>query len=133
LRPGENLREEFDRTAAFLLAAGKRVYFVNDVPYFESRVGRCKFAGGFGLAHRCDEEESRLERQLAPYSSDLAAIVAANPGARLIDTAHMLCSGGRCSMAADGKLLYRDSNHLNIQGSLLIGAEIVAAAPELAD
>ena len=35
-------------------------------------------------------------------------------------------------MAADGKLLYRDSSHLNINGSLLIGAKIVAAEPELA-
>ena len=133
LRKGENFREEFDRTARFLIAAGKRVYFVNDVPYFSTRVGRCKFAGGFGLPHRCDEDESELESQLAPYAGDLAAVVAANPGARLIDTAHTFCAGGRCSMAADGKLLYRDSNHLNINGTLFIGAKIVAAAPDLAE
>ena len=36
-------------------------------------------------------------------------------------------------MAADGKLLYRDSNHLNINGTLFIGAKIVAAAPDLAE
>ncbi len=132
LRKGENFREEFDRTARFLIAAGKRVYFVNDVPYFEFRVGRCKFAGGFGLPHRCDEDESELESQLAAYAGDLAAVVAANPGARLIDTAHMFCADGRCSMAFGGKLLYRDSNHLNINGTRFIGAKIVAAAPDLA-
>jgi peptidoglycan/LPS O-acetylase OafA/YrhL len=133
LRQGENLREELDRTAKLLLAAGKRVYLVNDVPYFESRVGRCKFAGDFGLPHRCDEPQSELERQLALYAGDLAAVVAANPGARLIDTAHMLCADGRCSMAIGGKLLYRDSNHLNLNGTRFIGAKIVAAAPELAN
>jgi peptidoglycan/LPS O-acetylase OafA/YrhL len=133
LRKGENLREEFDRTAQFLLAAGKRVYLVNDVPYFSTRVGRCKFAGRFGLANLCDEDEAALEGQLAAYAGDLAAVVAANPGARLIDTAHTFCAGGRCSMAADGKLLYRDSNHLNINGTLLLGAKIVAAAPDLAE
>ncbi|THD43749.1 MAG: acyltransferase [Bradyrhizobium sp.] len=133
LRKNENLRDELGHTAAFLLAAGKRVYIANDVPYFESRVGRCKFGGGFGLAHRCDEDELILERQLVSYGEDLAAVVAANPGARLLDTAHMLCSNTVCSMAADGKLLYRDSNHLNINGSLRIGAGIVAAAPDLAD
>ena len=133
LRPGENLREEFDRSARFLLAAGKRVYFLNDVPYFSVRVGRCKFAGRFGLANRCDEDQSELERQLAAYAGDLAAVVAANPGARLIDTAHTFCAGGRCSMAADGKLLYRDGNHLNLNGTRVLGAKIVAAAPELAE
>jgi hypothetical protein len=45
----------------------------------------------------------------------------------------MFCSGAVCSMAADGKLLYRDDNHLNINGSRFLGAKIVAAAPELGD
>jgi hypothetical protein len=36
-------------------------------------------------------------------------------------------------MAIGGKLLYRDSNHLNLNGTRFIGAKIVAAAPELAN
>jgi hypothetical protein len=103
------------------------------VPYFSFRPGRCKFAGGLGVPNRCDEDVSELTRQLGLYADDLAAVVAANPGARLIDTAHMLCSGAVCSMAANGKLLYRDDNHLNINGTRFIGAKIVAAAPELRD
>jgi peptidoglycan/LPS O-acetylase OafA/YrhL len=133
LPSGVGLRAEIDRVVRFLRAAGKNVYVVNDVPNFPFRPARCKYAGRLGVAALCDEDLSALARQLAPYADDLAAAVAANPGARLIDTAHMLCAGAVCSMAADGELLYRDSNHLNLNGSRLIGAKIVAAAPELED
>jgi peptidoglycan/LPS O-acetylase OafA/YrhL len=130
---GAILRDKLDRAVHFLRAAGKDVYILNDIPSFAFRAERCKFAGGFRAANLCDEDESALERQLGLYAGDLAAVVAANPGARLIDTAHMFCSGAVCSMAADGKLLYRDDNHLNINGSRFLGAKIVAAAPELGD
>ena len=128
-----SLRAEMDRVVRFLQAAGKNVYIVNDVPGFPFHPGRCKYAGRLGVPALCDEAETALELQLAAYAGDLAAVVAANPGARLIDTAHMLCSHAVCSMAADGKLLYQDGAHLNINGSRLIGAKIVAAAPELED
>ena len=133
LRKDVSLRAEVDRIVRFLRAAGKNVYIVNDVPAFPFRPSRCKYAGRLGVPALCDEAESVLERQLGAYAGDLAAVVAANPGTRLIDTAHMLCTGAICSMAADGKLLYRDWEHLNINGSRVIGAKIVAAAPDLGD
>jgi peptidoglycan/LPS O-acetylase OafA/YrhL len=130
---GVSLRAEMDRAIRLLRAAGKSVYLANDVPVFSFAPGRCKFAGRLGMSPRCDEDIGALERQLGAYGDDLAAAVAANPGARLVDTAHMLCSGALCSMALNGELLYRDGNHLNINGSRLIGAKIVASVPDLAD
>ena len=131
LANGANLRDDLERTVRFLRAAGKDVDVINDLPIFTFRAGRCKFAGRLGVSNLCDEEETKLESQLGLYAGDLAAAVTANPGARLIDTAHMFCSGAVCSMAANGKLFYRDENHLNINGSRFIGAKIVTAAPEL--
>jgi hypothetical protein len=116
-----------------LTGAGKTVYVVNDVPSFRFEPGRCKYEGRLGLPARCDEDISALNRQLAVYADDLAAAVASNPGARLIDTAHMLCRGDVCSMAENGKLLYRDNNHLNLNGSYVIGARLVSAVLALAD
>ena len=128
---GVSLRAEMDRAVRLLRAAGKTVYVANDVPTFSFAPGRCKFAGRLGVSARCDEDVGELERQLGAYGDDLAAAVAANPGARLVDTAHMLCSGAVCSMALAGKLLYRDGDHLNINGARLIGAKIVASVPDL--
>jgi len=133
LPKGVSLGAEMDRAVRFLRAAGKNVYVVNDVPDFPFRPARCKYAGRLGVPALCDEDVTALERQLGAYGGDLTAAVAANPGARLIDTAHMLCAGAVCSMALDGKLLYRDGSHLNVNGSRLVGAKILAAAPDLAD
>jgi peptidoglycan/LPS O-acetylase OafA/YrhL len=127
------LRDELDRTVRFLLAAGKHVFIVTDVPDFPFHPGRCKFAGRLGLPALCDQPESALERQLSSYFGDLQAVAAANPGVRLVDVAHAFCADAVCSMAFNGKLLYADNNHLNLNGSRLIGAKILAAAPELAN
>jgi len=128
---GASVRTQMDRIVPFLRAAGKTVFILNDVPSFPFRPERCKYTGRLGLPNRCDEEESALERQLSVYVADLQAVIAANPGVRLIDTAHMLCNERICSMAQNGKLLYADENHLNINGSLLMGAKLVAATPDL--
>ena len=130
---GTNLRAGIGDAVRLLRAAGKAVYVVNGVPSFHFDAGRCKFSGRLGFPALCDEPESTLERQLAVYEDDLKAAVTANPGAQLIDTAHMLCHDRTCSMAENGKLLYRDDNHLNINGSRLIGARLAAAAPGLAE
>jgi hypothetical protein len=129
----QSLRVELNRVASFLRAAGKRVFIANDVPAFPFRTALCKYAGRLGAANRCDEDASALERQLAVYSSDLEAVAAANPGVRILDTAHLLCAGAACSMTSGGKLLYRDENHLNINGSLLIGGKLLAAYPDIAE
>ena len=127
------LRAEISRVLAALLASGKKVYVANDVPSFSFHPGRCKYDGRLGFPAKCDENISVLNRQLAFYSADLEAAVASNPGARLIDTAHMLCKADACSMVENGKLLYRDGGHLNINGSYLIGARIVADISSFAD
>jgi hypothetical protein len=49
------------------------------------------------------------------------------PGVHLIKTAHAFCNARSCSMVRDGKLLYRDDNHLNIAGSRFVGQLIGAA------
>ena len=125
-------RRELDRVVALLRASGKAVYVLNDFPAFPFRPDRCKFEGRLGVPSLCDEPAATLEAQLRAYAGELANAVADNPGARLVDSAHMLCEGGVCSMQADGKLLYRDWMHLNLNGSRLIGAKLVAAVPELA-
>lgn len=130
---GVSLSLEMGRVLHFLRNAGKTVYVVSDVPGFPFHAGRCKFSGRLGLPALCDEDEAVLDRQLGSYLPDLTAAVAANPGARLIDIAHTFCSGRVCSMAAGGTLFYRDGSHLNINGSRVIGAKVVAAAPELGD
>ena len=129
----ESLRAELNRVVGFLLGAGKRVFILNDVPTFPFRSSLCKFAGRLGVANRCEIDIAVLERQLAVYSSDLDAVATANPGVRILDSAHMLCGETVCSMASGDKLLFRDTHHFNINGSRLIGARLLAANPDIAE
>jgi len=130
---GVSMRAEMTRAVRFLRDAGKTVVVTDDILWFPFRPALCKYAGRLGAPNRCEANISLLERQLGSYVGDLTAVVAANPGTRLIDTAHMLCSDSVCSMAASSRLLYRDEDHLNINGSRLIGAKIIAADPDLAN
>ena len=129
---GDSLRAELNRVVTFLRGAGKRIFIANDVPTFPFRTTFCKYAGRLGIANRCDIDIAVLEGQLAVYSSDLDAVAAANPGVRVLDTAHMLCAARRCSMASGDKLLFRDAHHFNINGSRLIGARLIAENPDIA-
>lgn len=44
-----------------------------------------------------------------------------NKKVTIINTVSSLCDGKNCKMEKDGKLLYRDDQHLNIEGSRYIG------------
>ena len=39
----------------------------------------------------------------------------------MINTVPLFCNEKNCTMEKDGKLLYRDDQHLNIEGSRYIG------------
>jgi hypothetical protein len=125
-----SLHVEMDKVVRFLLDAGKEVYLTNDIPAFSFRPGRCKYTGKIGVQNRCDEDEASLGLQLESYASDLEAVVSDNPGVHFIDIAYGLCSD-TCTMEKNGKLLYRDDNHLNIYGSQFIGARIATAIREI--
>ena len=44
-----------------------------------------------------------------------------NKNVTIINTVTLFCDDKNCSMEKDGKLLYRDDQHLNIEGSRYIG------------
>jgi len=125
LPPGADFQAEMRDLIGFLGASGKTVYVIDDVPSFAFRPSRCKYSGRAGVAALCDEAIGAFDQQLSTFAPRLKAATAAVPGARFVDLGRGLCAATRCSMAADGKVLYRDGNHLNINGSMRIGARLV--------
>jgi hypothetical protein len=49
-----------------------------------------------------------------------------NKEVSVINTVPLFCNEKNCTMEKDGKLLYRDDQHLNIEGSRYIGKFIAA-------
>ncbi|MCX7286477.1 MAG: SGNH hydrolase domain-containing protein, partial [Rhodobacterales bacterium] len=113
-------------TLGLLQGLGARVLVVGDLPWFASEPPYCKYAvipgnDRYCTALRTDAEAARLR-----YNPIIARVTTAL-GIEVIPLRDLLCDGDACSMAPAGTMLLRDSNHLTVTGSLLLGARIAAA------
>ena len=68
------------------------------------------------LAPRCRERTPGMDRRRARIQAAVASITAAT-GAGVLRTFDLFRENGEYFMAKDGRLLYRDDNHLSINGS----------------
>lgn len=120
---------QLQQTLRALVAAGKRVYVTDDVPTFPFEPFGCKYRKAPLIrGTQCSEELTQFERRYSQYLPSLRALVAGVPGAVLVNTAHHFCDSERCSMIdSQGSLLYRDPNHLNLNGSRFIAATVISS------
>lgn len=125
---------ELAGTIKALLKAGKSVYLVDDVPRFSFSPQRCKFVTqGLGMRGEsyCDIPKQQVLQSEASYLPLLRKISSGIPALHYHELRDLLCDDNQCSMVKNNVLMYRDSEHLNIPGSLYIGAELVKLFPEL--
>lgn len=115
----QNLRA----TLAALAAAHKHVFVTDDVPPFPFDAFACKYRRALFMHSECEMPRADFD---TTYFRGLDAAVRDVPGAHLIKTAGAFCDVRHCSMVHDGKLLYRDDNHLNIAGSQYVARLIRA-------
>ena len=110
-----------------LVGAGLRVYLVDDVPTFGTNASLCQGirASGFDGRNPCIENAQQNQRQYAEYMGTLTRVAAEAGAAGIIKTFEIFCSIRTCEMARDGKLFYRDTNHLNLNGSALVAKAIL--------
>ena len=59
------------------------------------------------------------------YNNFIDRIKLENKHVKIIDAEKYFCDNKSCSMIADSKLLFRDNNHLNIEGSRFLGKKII--------
>jgi peptidoglycan/LPS O-acetylase OafA/YrhL len=125
------IASELAATMQQLISAGKRVYITSDVPSYSFDPYFCKYDTDF-MQNRCGESASRLMKDKQIYFQKLKQAVNRVPQVRILDTFSAFCSETSCSMTRGVDILYRDANHLNIQGSLFVAHWILRQAPELA-
>ncbi|MBT8517354.1 acyltransferase [Polynucleobacter paneuropaeus] len=112
--------EDLSKTVKALLSSGKQIYITNDLPNFYFDPYGCKFKVGSNPV-LCALNESSLSAERDRTNEILNEVLTINPQLKLIDTYSQFCWDKLCFMAKDGKLLFRDKNHLNIYGSRFIG------------
>jgi peptidoglycan/LPS O-acetylase OafA/YrhL len=125
------LEQELLQTINALVSAGKKVYLLSSVPEFPFPPERCKFlVEGFDKTI-CDTSKSDIVEQEQQYIDSMKNVSSQIPGVHFLRISDLLCGEATCSMVKNGVLMYRDYQHLNILGSMYVGAEIVKNFPEL--
>jgi peptidoglycan/LPS O-acetylase OafA/YrhL len=122
---------EIKKTVQQLTAAHKKVFLVDDVPTFSFDPKKCKYSRPLSSSNLCSEPRSIFDGSYKYYLPVLRAAIDGNRDARMLFVSNYLCDTATCYMAADGKLLYRDNHHLNLNGSRFVGNRIVKETPEL--
>ncbi|OBK44993.1 hypothetical protein A5657_03795 [Mycobacterium kubicae] len=111
---------------------GKEVFITDDLPMFGFDAVDCKYRIAPVLpVTKCSEDRGMFEAQYREYYPPLRAAVAKVPGVQLLGTAHYFCDDRVCSMNNGQTLLYRDSNHLNNEGSDYLIDRMLTDFPQL--
>lgn len=110
------LELELTKTMMYLRQHGKQVFLTNGVPTFPFDPVRCK---GIRFPHA--KELCNFDRKELAYEKYLKTIVLDHPAFRMLDTMSFFCNDEECRMVSNGEILYRDDNHLNVNGSRYVG------------
>jgi hypothetical protein len=106
--------------------SGLRVALMRDVPVFPADFITCALRRS---PDRCALPRDEVERRVATTEAGLTRIAAGKPDVRMWSPLDALCPERRCPPVLGGRLLYRNRNHLTIDGSALLAP---AMAPMLA-
>lgn len=120
---------ELAETVEMMESAEKRVIITNDVPTAPFPADECKQSALIFAERRCEFPISELEYSFEEIQRDLDRVALTSSSAQLIDTYQLFCQRGVCSMdRPGGGVLYRDSDHLNADGSLFVAEMLVKDA-----
>ena len=118
---------ELNLTVRKLLASGKLVYLANDIPDFHFDPSACQRKGIMAQSIKCSAPLSDIRETRSKIDNVISSVIADNPSVQFINTYDSLCFSDSCFMAINGKILYRDRNHLNIYGSKYVGKYVAKA------
>jgi len=106
------------------VAGGKRVIYLEDVPQldFEPRACIPRVAiSSSATRSPCAVPRAELDAATAESRAVLEDILRQVPAVEAFDPTATLCDAEWCRVIRDGQLLYRDTNHLSLDGDLLVG------------
>ncbi|USR41534.1 acyltransferase [Ectopseudomonas hydrolytica] len=125
-RRSDNFFTDLEATVDFLVGQGKEVIILAQVPNFEVVNRKCLQKALKLPMLTCNE--SGLERPgVVQNNARLSALAARRANVHFFDPRGQLCPNGQCSAYLDGRLVYFDASHLSMEGSWVIGRQIVRA------
>jgi len=121
LTDSSELTREFGRVVDRLKNAGHEVVLVGDIPVYERHPQDCFFSRSAGqVTGYCRIPKAEADAQKINYDDALTQL-SNSYDVRYYPIDKPLCNDSNCGMVVGDTLHYRDANHLNIPGSILIG------------
>ncbi|QDC89421.1 acyltransferase [Candidatus Methylopumilus universalis] len=115
-----SLIDGLSHTIHVLFSNHKKIYILDDVPFFSFDPKQCKFVRPLSFKNNCVENKSNFDKNYQDYLP-IFDLLKKNHEVIILNTAPLFCDEKNCSMEKNGKVLYRDDTHLNIEGSRYIG------------
>jgi len=127
--PGTRTNEDvffmgLTKTLDALLAAGKKVTYLYDVPELGFDIRSCSPFRPFSITSKvtdpCAISKDIFVTRNKAFRHMMQAVLSARPTIHVVDLATALCDASRCFGARDGVLFYIDDDHLSNRGSAYV-------------
>lgn len=119
--------EDFETTLDALLANGKRIVLLAEVPAFRGYDRHCEVRN---LRHDfvdCVASATREDSGPIPANGHLQSLADSRTGVEILDIRDLICRGSVCSPYVDGKQVYFDPSHLSMEGSWELGRRLIGS------
>lgn len=120
----DDLLSGFEETIRALQSAGHEVVLLGDIPAYDRHPQDCLFGKNPVTANsQCSIERREAMQQASVYHNTLMKL-SSDFSISYYPIAEPFCTEDRCRMILGSTILYRDEDHLNIPGSILIGRHL---------
>ena len=118
--------EGLDTTLKELVGAGKKVMVIGDSPSFPFNPIECIMPRPFSVDKipRCKIDLKLYLKQHQQSWSVIERVITKHKHTAFFNPESLFCNGVECSMRRNDKLLFRDNDHLSIDGSVFVGHSI---------
>ncbi|WP_150305357.1 acyltransferase family protein [Pseudomonas saliphila] len=118
------MRSTLDR----LVQSGKQIVFMHAVPEMPFHTRECISWSPNRFVSRVPRESCAVDyavtrERAGEYRPLLDELLAEYPTVNVFDPTPMLCDSERCDARVDGVLLYRDDDHLSLEGARWVGRQ----------
>jgi len=116
----KNYFGDFNYFASILKSSGKSVSFFGGVPDFDFVPESCKYQSKLLRNAKCEQKINLQNSKYLKFASNLREFTK-DKGIFYFDGFNIFCKEASCRMGFNQKLYYRDENHLNENGVIILG------------
>ncbi|MEN9898339.1 MAG: hypothetical protein RLZZ66_1988 [Pseudomonadota bacterium] len=119
------IRDGMKNTLRRLLDVNKKIFFILDTPKLNFLPEQCIMRpwrlSGELIKYPCAILRSEVDRAQKKYLEVITGVLKEFPEVRVFDPLPAFCDESYCWAIKDGKMLYRDNEHLSAVGSIYLG------------